>query len=214
MKRFVSTVISIPLVIIFLNLYPPYGSAFLFIFVGLLGQIENYKINIRHHYSLINYLVVFFLISIGMLSGHLLNIRSMELDIPWIYLVLGLTWGNDGAAMIIGKLLGKIKLAPNISPNKTVEGALAGVISASVIFAVFMYTFDQQRSVRETVANLMTGSVLAILAIVGDLYISSCKRASGVKDSGIFIPGQGGVLDKIDAMSVLLMCVYTIIWWI
>lgn len=213
MKRLISTIIGIPIVIILLNWHPPYGSAFLFLTIGLFGYYENYLINLKHHRSILNYTIVFLFITIGLLCGHLLNIRSLELKIPWIYLALGLTWGNDGSAMILGKLFGKIKLAPSISPNKTVEGAVAGIVTASIVYTLFLYKFLGETTAKDLVANFMTGILLSILAIIGDLYLSSCKRASGLKDSGFLIPGHGGVLDKIDAMSVLFMSIYLLISW-
>lgn len=146
-----------------------------------------------------------------MICGYLLNNHSLLSSTPWIYLVLALAWGNDGAAMIIGRSFGKIKLAPSISPNKTVEGALAGVVTGTVMTILFYIFILHKSTLEDLIISILLGVALSILAIIGDLYMSSCKRATGLKDSGVFIPGQGGVLDKIDALCVLFMCVYTFI---
>lgn len=101
----------------------------------------------------------------------------------------------DSGAYFIGKFMGKTSFSPT-SPNKTLEGVIGGLISASVVgtfFGIFVYGFW---------FSLLCSFFVAIFAVIGDLLESYFKRESGVKDSGDLIPGHGGILDRIDAVII------------
>lgn len=112
-----------------------------------------------------------------------------------LWLVLIATWATDTGAYFTGNLLGKTRLAPTISPNKTVEGAVGGILLSIIFIALFSiltggYSF-----------LLFIYSILvSIVAMVGDLFESSIKRDTGIKDTGTILPGHGGVLDRIDSL--------------
>ena len=110
-------------------------------------------------------------------------------------------WISDTAAYFSGRSLGKHKLAPTISPNKTWEGA------AGALIAVFLYGLAWDRLfTEESLATKLIPLliVMTILGIIGDLYESLLKRHAGVKDSGNILPGHGGILDRIDALTSAL----------
>lgn len=101
----------------------------------------------------------------------------------------------DSGAYFIGKFMGKTSFSPT-SPNKTLEGVIGGLISASVVgtfFGIFVYGFW---------FSLLCAFFVAIFAVIGDLLESYFKREAGVKDSGDLIPGHGGILDRIDAVII------------
>ena len=113
-------------------------------------------------------------------------------------------WVNDTAAYFIGSLIGKHKLIEHISPKKSVEGFIAGIIFtllASFIFAGFYPEFS-------TVFWIGYGAVVALFGTLGDLFESLIKRTSSVKDAGHLIPGHGGILDRIDSLLVAVPAVY------
>lgn len=115
----------------------------------------------------------------------------------WIIFLYGCVWASDSLAYYVGKGIGKRKLYKEVSPNKTVEGAfgsLAGGIISALLLGNLMFN-----GISAPVLMLL-GSTIALAAIVGDLVESMFKRDAGVKDSGSFIPGHGGVLDKIDGV--------------
>jgi len=125
----------------------------------------------------------------------------------WVALAIAITFGNDTGAYFVGRALGRHKLAPAISPGKTVEGAVGGLAaSLAVIFAargLFMPAL--------TVADcVMIGVPAAIVGPAGDLVESLLKRAAGAKDSGRLLPGHGGILDRIDALLFVgaYVCLY------
>ncbi len=115
----------------------------------------------------------------------------------WIILLYACAWTSDSFAYYIGKGLGKRKLYREVSPNKTVEGALGsvagGIFSALVIGSLFIKNTDIS-------SFILIGGAIGAVTIAGDLVESMFKRDAGIKDSGSLIPGHGGVLDKIDGV--------------
>jgi phosphatidate cytidylyltransferase len=111
-----------------------------------------------------------------------------------------LVWMADTAAYFTGSLLGKTKLAPHISPGKTVEGVAGGVMGAVLLAwlcGTILWKFDSEQLVRWIGLAVIT----VLFSVVGDLTESKLKRVAGVKDSGSLLPGHGGMLDRIDALS-------------
>lgn len=115
-----------------------------------------------------------------------------------IFLVL--VWLADSAAYFAGRVWGRRKLAPSISPGKTWEGALGGVVAALVWAIICRRYFDDAA----WAAYLGAAALLAAVSIVGDLFESAAKRRAGVKDSGALLPGHGGILDRIDSATAVL----------
>ncbi|MEM7435310.1 MAG: phosphatidate cytidylyltransferase [Myxococcota bacterium] len=114
----------------------------------------------------------------------------------WVLLAFAIAWGSDTSAYFVGRKFGKTKLAPRISPKKTVEGA-AGGLAGSVFFAVLISLFIPKLPVLDAIALAL---VAGVAGQAGDLFESVLKRSSGVKDSGGILPGHGGLLDRVDAL--------------
>jgi len=112
-----------------------------------------------------------------------------------VVFVTAITWMGDTGGLFVGYLLGRHKLAPNISPNKTWEGALGSVCSGLLIAWLLARWIDFPMP-----HALILGALLAVFGLVGDLCESSLKRDLGVKDFGVLFPGHGGVLDRIDSI--------------
>jgi len=115
----------------------------------------------------------------------------------WVFLAMALAWGSDTSAYFVGRKFGKTKLAPRISPKKTLEGA-AGGLTASVVLAVITSFFLPALGVVDAIALGILGGAAGQ---GGDLWVSVLKRSSGVKDSGGILPGHGGILDRADALA-------------
>ncbi|MEO8017155.1 MAG: phosphatidate cytidylyltransferase [Pseudomonadota bacterium] len=115
----------------------------------------------------------------------------------WVLFTLALVWAADTGAFFAGRWLGRVPLAPRVSPKKTWEGVLGGVFASGVVAwvaATWLFTVDVWPFVVTCIA-------VAALSIVGDLTESMLKRAAGLKDSGSLFPGHGGMLDRIDSVT-------------
>ena len=119
----------------------------------------------------------------------------------YVLLLLLVVWLVDSAAYFIGKQAGRHKLAPQISPNKTWEGAIGGLLAALVFSLVLSY-FPSKAFLLHAHPGITALLVFltALVSIVGDLFESKMKRLAGVKDSGRLVPGHGGVLDRMDSI--------------
>ncbi|MBF0536727.1 MAG: phosphatidate cytidylyltransferase [Nitrospirae bacterium] len=106
-------------------------------------------------------------------------------------------WGADSFALYVGKAIGKRKLYKQMSPNKTIEGAIAAIIGAILCCLLLRAYFGLTMSLSKT---SLIGIILGVVGIAGDLVESMFKRDANVKDSGSLLPGHGGILDKIDGM--------------
>jgi phosphatidate cytidylyltransferase len=116
--------------------------------------------------------------------------------LAWILVVILAIWVGDSVALLVGRNFGKQKLAPNISPQKSREGAFAGFAASVALGAVSFQSFG----LGDWRMGLVAGALIGLTGQVGDLAESILKRQAGVKDSGSVIPGHGGVLDRIDAL--------------
>jgi phosphatidate cytidylyltransferase len=115
----------------------------------------------------------------------------------WVLFTLGLVWAADTGAFFAGRWLGRVPLAPRVSPKKTWEGVLGGVLASGVfawICATWFFTV-------EVWPFVVTCIAVAAVSVVGDLTESMLKRAAGLKDSGALFPGHGGMLDRIDSVT-------------
>lgn len=146
---------------------------------------------------------------LGDLSGTFLPDGSdTGRGLGWFLLALFVTWVSDTGAYMVGKTVGRRKLSPRVSPNKTVEGAVGGVVCSAVIALLCSWLFEL--GIRPWLAVLL-GVVLGAAGTLGDLAESMIKRQHRVKDSGTLIPGHGGVLDRIDALLFVLVTVWMLI---
>lgn len=145
---------------------------------------------------------------IGTLYLGLLNYLYLLRTLPdgWIWLIFMLagTWASDTAAYFVGKAFGRIKIAPVLSPKKTLEGAIGGILGSVLVgyLFVFMYSF------LDLLKMLILGLLLGVAAGAGDLLESAFKRQAGIKDSSTLIPGHGGILDRFDSALFTAPLVY------
>ncbi len=128
---------------------------------------------------------------------------------------LAITWLNDSLAYFVGRAIGRHKLLPRVSPGKTVEGAIAGLLAGTVT-AVLLGHWLLGPQVGVTASPFLwgvAGAVVASVAQLGDLAESLLKREAGVKDSGTLLPGHGGVLDRFDALFFAIPVSYWLLRW-
>ena len=135
-----------------------------------------------------------------------------ELERSLILIAVMISVATDAFAFFAGKVLGRNKIFPIISPNKTLEGTIGGVVS-SVVINSLMITLIFQNSIKTFDAIMLTLMIFicAVAAVFGDLLISSIKRQANLKDTGSLIPGHGGLLDRIDS-HILCIPVFFVLY--
>ncbi len=196
------------LILAFYFMQPLIGLAAL-----LIGVVATFALEtLRHHRDLRRSLsqagmTLLGVLYVGFPSASLIAIRELPDGKLWLLLILCLTWSTDSFAYVGGRLLGRTKLAPTISPKKTVEGAVFGMIGGIVTSLLLVHFAD-----RLTPLLALLILICPFFAILGDLVESGLKRHFNVKDSHVegldVLPGHGGVLDRIDGMLLVILVVY------
>ena len=133
--------------------------------------------------------------------GHMYFYQTREAGIMFILFAFFIVWSTDTGAYLIGKMLGKHKLWPQISPNKTIEGFVGGIIICLLVSLIFFFQFNLHDNL---LIFLAISTVLSMFGQLGDLVESALKRHFDVKDSGSILPGHGGLLDRFDSFIFVL----------
>ncbi len=147
---------------------------------------------------------------VGWLLSYLVALRGLDAGRDWVFLALFTIFASDTAAFFVGRALGKHRLAPSISPDKTWEGAIAGVIGAIIASLLLVTLLSLSLSYGQAI---FLGLIVSIFGQLGDLVESLFKRNMGVKESGKSIPGHGGFLDRIDSVVFAGVVVYYYATW-
>ncbi|MCX7845891.1 MAG: phosphatidate cytidylyltransferase [Dictyoglomaceae bacterium] len=140
---------------------------------------------------------------IPFLLGYLLMLRSLPQGEKFCYFTFILVWISDTSAFFIGKAMGKHPLAPSISPKKTIEGTIAGIVFSGLASLIFPFFYSWR-----PLFTLILGIAVGIMGQLGDLVESMLKREIGVKDASSLLPGHGGVLDRFDSLLFAIPTVY------
>lgn len=144
------------------------------------------------------------IIYIGTGFHYLAAIRN-EKGLAMLMFALLIVWLTDSGAYICGRAFGKHKLWPAISPNKTWEGSIGGVVVAMIFAAIYIQFFDLGHG---TLMMMLIALLLSVWGQMGDLAESALKRYYGVKDSGKILPGHGGILDRFDSLLFVLPMIH------
>ncbi len=177
-----------------------YGSLFLSFFLLTFRCALFGPENLKHRLDTFKN-CLFGIIYISFCFSHFLLLRNLEAWKPWIITILLVTYAGDATAYFAGNKFGKRKLSPLLSPNKTIEGAIGGLL-ASILALYICKFFSSSLSNISNMQAFLVAVILAVSGQAGDLVESLIKRSYGVKDSGKILPGHGGILDRID--SILL----------
>lgn len=182
------------------NLHIEYTYVIVFILfligIGYLLKCKNNILDIAITFLGIFYVAIF-------LDFIILTINDFEFGKIYVWLIFIISFATDTFAYFTGYLFGRHKLIPKVSPKKTVEGSIGGILGSACLCILFGYIFN---------LNLFTmaviGSLGSIVAQCGDLFASSIKRYVGIKDYGKLIPGHGGILDRFDSVILVAPYVY------
>ena len=147
---------------------------------------------------------------VGIMFSYLYQVREMPDGKYLVWLILLSSWGCDTFAYCVGKLFGKHKMTPKLSPKKTVEGAVAGAFFSGLAMTVFILVTEPV-NITDTVLWFVLGTITGVVSQAGDIYASAYKRRFGVKDYGKIFPGHGGVLDRVDSFLFTMPSLYLIV---
>ncbi len=139
----------------------------------------------------------------GRTSFEVAILGQLNRGAAWVLVALTTVWAIDSAAYIVGRLVGRRRLWPRISPGKTWEGTAAGLIAGIIVCELWAPVIE----IGDGFAFIL-GLVLAVCAVLGDLVESAMKRAARVKDSGTLLPGHGGLLDRVDSLAFAFVVVF------
>jgi phosphatidate cytidylyltransferase len=148
---------------------------------------------------------------VGLLGAHFVLLREVHNGRDWVYLAVLGTFAVDTAAYFVGRAVGRRKLAPAISPGKTVEGTIGGLAGgfAAVVLANYLLGIRLEAALIVPLAAL-----LPVAAVVGDLAESMIKRGMHIKDASQLIPGHGGALDRLDSLLFTFPVVFYYLLWV
>ncbi len=163
----------------------------------------------------IQYEQVFFVLAVMILvpqsMSTMIRINNFEEHAGLFFLIMALcgAWIADTGAYFSGVALGKHKLCPEISPKKTIEGFIGGILTTGIVYAVAFCVFIGRFNIGMAIFAFIMGAVCAVIGTVGDLSASMIKRQVGIKDYGEIMPGHGGLMDRFDSVLFVLPTFYT-----
>lgn len=148
---------------------------------------------------------------VGLLGSYLVLLRDLDDDGDWVFWAVLSTWGTDTCAYAVGKLIGRHKMAPGISPGKTWEGTIGALVGGLAVVVALNWALDLPVSAGQAV---LLGLMLPPVAVLADLGESVLKRSAGVKDTSELVPGHGGFLDRLDSLLFTVPLVYYFAVWV
>lgn len=189
------------------------GLAHMIMVIGLILLMAVYVISFPKYDANQIMAAYFGFVYVAVMLSYVFRIRALEDGIVLIWLVFICSWINDTCAYLVGILIGRHKMTPKLSPKKTYEGAIGGIVGTALIAALYGYVFmvRMQTVINPPVVCAVACSLGAVLSIIGDLAASAIKRNHDVKDYGKIIPGHGGILDRFDSMIFTAPVVYWVV---
>ncbi len=158
---------------------------------------------------------IFGIFYVGVMFSFLYQTRGLPRGMYTVWLIFISSWGCDTFAYCVGKLIGKHKMSPVLSPKKSVEGAVGGVLGTMLLTYMYAAYFAVQMGITQIEVWILTfiSAAGALLSMVGDLTASAIKRNYDVKDYGKLIPGHGGVLDRFDSVIFTAPVIYFLAYY-
>lgn len=154
--------------------------------------------------------IFFGMFYVAIMLSYVYQIRILENGVYLAFLIFICSWGCDTCAYCVGVLFGKHKMAPVLSPKKSIEGAVGGVVGTALLTMVYCFVFKTQMQLdtRGIVVLAIISAVAGLISMVGDLTASAIKRNYDIKDYGNLIPGHGGIMDRFDSMMITAPIIY------
>ena len=177
---------------------------------AFMGVMFAYVISFPRHQAPQAVSVIFSFIYAPVLLSFVYLTRMCHQGISVVWMILISSWGCDTFAYVVGKLIGKKKIFPVLSPKKSLEGCIGGVLGAGALGYLYGILFVERAFPEQSVAWMIAVicGIGAVMSMVGDLAASAIKRNMGIKDYGKLIPGHGGIMDRFDSTIVTAPMTY------
>lgn len=158
-------------------------------------------------------MTIFGFVYVSIMLSYLYQIRILENGVYFIWMAFIGAWGSDTCAYCVGMLFGKHKLPSELSPKKSIEGCIGGIVGAGLLGFIFGTVFKSHLTAiyDPQVSLTIIGAASSVLSQIGDLAASAIKRNHGIKDYGKLIPGHGGILDRFDSIIFTAPIVYLLL---
>ncbi len=191
-----------------MRLYPEYMLESLLI--GMMIIMAVYVFTFPAYKADQTMLVYFGIMYVGVMLSCVYRTRMLADGAYLVWLIFLCSWGSDTCAYAVGMLFGKHKLAPRLSPKKSIEGAIGGIAGATLLAVLYAYGIERAGGVEEN--RMLMYAVIcgagAVISQIGDLAASAIKRNHDIKDYGRLIPGHGGILDRFDSIIFTAPMIY------
>ncbi len=213
-KSVLAVIVYVATIMYYLMLFFGVGSwSFTFIIVFLMFVLGAYVFTYPKYHANQVMAAFFCLIYVSVMLSYMYQIRILQNGLEYVVLIFLAAWGTDTCAYCAGRLFGKHKMAPVLSPKKTIEGAVGGLIGSGALGALYgVYISHALRVDYNPVIVFAVICVLGgLLSMIGDLAASAIKRNFDIKDYGTLIPGHGGILDRFDSVIIVGPLVYLVI---
>lgn len=189
----------------------PFLSESMMLVLGLLILLMFVYVFSYPKYKTEQLLAAFFgVFYVAVMLSYVYQTRMLDAGAYIVWLIFLCSWGCDTCAYCVGVLIGKHKMAPVLSPKKSVEGAIGGVVGAALLTVIYGMIFRgaMGSSTWHIVVMAVISAVGALVSMVGDLTASAIKRNYEIKDYGTLIPGHGGILDRFDSVIFTAPMIY------
>lgn len=210
-KRKISILGYIATVVLFIMIrYTGYEHLGMFMVIYMLAVMVVYVFSFPSYKTEEVVMAIFGVLYVSVLMSFVYSLRAGENGIYTVWLVFICAWGCDTCAYLAGVTMGKHKMAPILSPKKSIEGAIGGVIGAAALGALYgLFVDDKVTAISNAVLVFaIVGALGALVSMIGDLVASAIKRNFDIKDYGKLIPGHGGILDRFDSILFTAPIVY------
>ena len=184
---------------------------FLILCIVFVAMLAAYVLTFPRYSSELTVKAFFGFMYVPVMLGFIYLTRSMQFGLYTVWFIYISSWICDTCAYLVGVKLGKHRLAPVLSPKKSIEGAVGGIVGSAVFAAGFAYIFKSAYDLPQGFSMapfIIIGAVGAVVSQVGDLAASAFKRNYDVKDYGKLIPGHGGILDRFDSVIFTAPMIY------
>ena len=154
--------------------------------------------------------IFFGMFYVAIMLSYVYQIRVLENGLYLAFLIFICSWGCDTCAYCVGVCFGKHKMAPILSPKKSIEGAVGGVVGTALLAAIYGFVFKTQMGLetKGIIVLAVISAIAGLISMVGDLTASAIKRNYDIKDYGHLIPGHGGIMDRFDSMMITAPIIY------